>query len=179
MLTEDGLQHGYNVRNLIALQVLDRAVAVLVDDVPELDPAEAPPPGDGTVDLPYPVFALPFADHRDTTDADATIDAYPGCSDVDESGPELWYRLELDSATAIRAMVLDLEGVDVDLHLLDAGGDPEGCLARGDRVVEGTLEAGTYHVVVDTWSSGRPLPGEFLLVVVECDADDTACATAL
>jgi hypothetical protein len=176
VLTDDGLSHGYNVRNLIALEALDRMVAVLVDDAPELDPPEPPPPGDGTAELPYPVHALPFADARDTTHGTAIIDAYPSCSDADESGPELWYRLELDRATAIRAMVLDLEGVDADLHLLAAGGDPDGCLARGDRMVEATLPPGTWDLVVDTWSAEAPLPGAFLLVVVECDADDSACA---
>jgi hypothetical protein len=179
ILTAEGLEHGYNARNLIALEVLDRAVAVLVDDVPELDGAEDPPAGDGTPALPYPVLALPFSDPRDTTEGASTIDAYPACDDADESGPEVWYRLELDRATPIRALVLDLEGVDVDVHLLEAGGGPDGCIARGDRVVEGTLDAGAYDLVVDTWSSGVPFPGEFLLVVAECDPGDTACETEL
>ncbi len=176
MLVDEGLQHGHNMRNLIALEVLDRAVAVLVDDAAELDPAEPPPPGEGTHDAPWPVTALPFADRRDTSGAASSIDVYPECSDADESGPELFYRLELARPTAVRALVLDLEGVDVDLHVLDDAG---GCVARGDRLVEGTLAAGTWTLVVDTWSADAPLPGEFLLVVVECDAGDPACATAL
>jgi hypothetical protein len=176
MLGEEALEHGYNMRNLIALEVLHRAVAVLIDDAPDLDPSEPPPPGDGTAEAPYAVTALPFADARDTTDAQAAIDAYPECSDADESGPEIRYRLEVERATAVRALLLDLEGVDVDLHLLD---DTGGCLARDDRLLEGTLPPGTYDLVVDTWSADAPLPGEFLLVLAECDAGDPACATPL
>ena len=176
VLTSEGLEFGYNMRNLISLQGLDRAVAVLVDDVDALDDPDAPPAGDGTAALPHPVFELPFSDTRDTTEGEALIDAYPACDDADEGGPELWYSLELDAPTAIRAMVLDLEGVDVDLHLLDGSADPGGCLARGDRLIEGTLDAGTYHLVVDSWGAADSFPGDYLLVVVECDADDVDCA---
>jgi hypothetical protein len=179
ILDDAGLQHGYNVRNLVALEALDRAAAVLVDDV---DAIEDPGPervGTGTQADPILVDpdALPFADARDTAAASASrIDLY-GCAESDESGPEIWYRIELAEPRRLRVVVLDREGVDVDVHVLDDTGDPAGgCIARDDRIVELPLQAGTWHVVVDTWSdAGGPLAGAYLLLVVECDPGDDAC----
>lgn len=181
VLTATGLEHGYNVRNLIALQALDRAVAVLVDDSEGLDDPVDPVPGDGSAEDPWQIDTLPWADSQTTVDGVQTVDSYPGCDDTNESGPELWYRFDVASTTAIRAVVLDLDGVDIDIHLLDDSADPQGCLARSDRVIAGTLEPGTYYFVVDTWTSAAngEFPGEYMLVVSQCEADDSACAATL
>lgn len=179
ILDDAGLEHGYNVRNLVALEALDRGVSILVDDEDALDDPAPPRTGSGSRVDPIVVdaSALPFADVRDTAAAGETsIDAY-GCADSDESGPEIWYRLELAEARHLRLVVLDRDGVDVDVHVLDDGGDPiAGCVARDDRILELSLGAGTWSVVVDTWSDrGGPLAGTYLLLVVECDPGDPAC----
>lgn len=176
-----GLAHGYNVRNLIQLEVLARARAVLVEEVEAIDdptPEIAAAPGMGTADDPIVVDRLPFADARDTTvDGATAIDAYPGCSDSDESGREVVYAIAPDSETAVRIVVLDRVGADVDVHLLGDAVDGEGCIARDDTAIATTLAPGPAHVVVDTWSDGaRPLAGPYLLVVVPCDAGDPDCA---
>ncbi|MGH1345535.1 MAG: SGNH/GDSL hydrolase family protein [Nannocystales bacterium] len=180
-LTEEGLMWGYNMRNLVALEGLDRAMAVLVDDAPQLDEDAPLFAGDGTPEDPLRIDDFPFAHAGDTSRAGtAEIDAYPPCDDADESGPEVRYRLELDQPTALRVLVLDRPDVDVDIHIVEADGDGETCLARGDRRIEGELPAGTWDIVVDTWSDGGDtFVGEYLFVVLPCQPADEACAGAL
>jgi hypothetical protein len=178
-LTPDGLQYGYNVRNLIALEALDRLRAALVDGHPALGEAHDFLQGEGTVDDPLEIPRLPFADARSTTDAPSLeFDLYSGCDALaDESGPENIYRLVLDQATELRAVVLDHPGVDVDLHLLDDTATEAGCLARGDRLVSRTLPAGTYFFSVDTYVDGQgdEFSGEYTFVVLACEPGDLEC----
>lgn len=176
ILDDEGLQHGYNIRNLVALELLDRTVAVLTDDVEGLDEPEPPLEGDGSQPAPWVIDRLPFTDVRNTEDGASFIDEYTGCSNADESGPELWYRLEVEETIRLRAAVLDMEGVDIDVHLVDETATADGCIARGNHFVEETLEPGTYHFVLDSWvSTGTPLAGEVLFVLLECADDDTTC----
>ncbi len=177
VLTDEGLEHGYNVRNLIVLDALDRVQRVLDgedppdDDLPVLE-------GAGTFDDPFAIPGLPFTNARDSRDASqAELDEYTGCDyDADESGPEWIYELTLAERTAIRASVLDGEGVDIDLHLLDGTGEDD-CLSRSDRTLETTLDAGTYFFALDTYvSSGEEQGGDFLFLVLTCDAGDADCA---
>lgn len=176
VLDDAGLEHGYNVRNLVALEALDRVRRMAFDDAPPFDDPGPRLEGDGDAGSPWRIDALPFAHTADTTAGARLVDAYPACgSDADESGPELVYRLELDAPRRIRAIVLDRDGVDVDLHLLASEGDE--CIARGHHTVEAALDAGSYSLVVDSWvgADGIERAGEYTLVVVECDDDDEAC----
>ncbi|MBV1859535.1 MAG: SGNH/GDSL hydrolase family protein [Nannocystaceae bacterium] len=180
-LTEEGLLWGYNMRNLVALEGLHRAMAVLVDDVEDLDEDAPIFVGEGTLEDPVRIDAFPFAHTGDTSRSTTQeIDAYPPCDDADESGPEIRYRVELDAPTALRVLVLDRPEVDVDIHILEANGDGDTCVARGDRRIEGELPAGTWDIVVDTWSDGGDtFVGEYLFVVLPCQPGDEACAGAL
>ena len=183
VLTPEGLTHGYNVRNLIALQSLQRLTAVLVDDTPPPDDPSEPAlrvQGLGTVDVPFVVGPLPWVATQTTIGAPSLVDAYRACDDADESGPEHWYRFVLDSPTPLRIMVLDADGVDVDLHLLPGDGALDRCIVRDDTRIQGTLAAGTYTLVVDTWASnGQPLSGDYTLLMVACDDADPNCTTPL
>ena len=61
--------------------------------------------------------------------------------------------------------------------MLQAGGDGDACVARADRRIEGALPAGTWDIVVDTYSAGgETFSGEYLLVVLPCEQGDEACA---
>ena len=179
VLTKAGLAKGNNKRNLVILEMLERLRLVMEDKDFAPDGPPSPLQGMGTVASPYVIDQLPFVDSRDTSvDGEALIDVYPGCAkDTDESGNEIWYRLTLPKATPMRVVVADDTGVDVDIHLLDASATPDGCLSRNHKALQLTLPAGTVYLVVDTFTTkAEPKAGEFMLMVVPCDADDDACA---
>jgi lysophospholipase L1-like esterase len=183
VLTPEGLEHGYPMRNLIVLQALDRLVSVLGDGAVSLDPADDLLEGQGSPEHPFRIDGLPFADGRDTrVSPHRDLDLYSGCdSDSDESGAEFTYQLSLARETALRAIVLDRGDVDVDVHLLDDSGTEAGCLARSDRTIEGTLPAGDYTFVLDTWvdGGGDERAGDYLFVVQVCEAGDADCSGRL
>jgi hypothetical protein len=175
---EGGLTHGYNARNLATVDALARLTATLTDggDAPDISAGSML--GDGTLGSPFVIQGLPFTAMRNTQDSTQTyLDTYSGCAaDQDESGPEHLYKLTLDGPTRLRALVLDQGDVDVDLHLLNQTATAEGCMARHDRLWEGTLGAGTYYFSLDTYvSAGVPKSGEYLFVLVACHPEDDAC----
>ena len=178
LLNADGLQYGNNVRNLAWLEAVDRAKIVVVDGVEAIDENAEQLVGDGSPGDPFEIPWLPFSDRRDTFDSNhRNLDLYSGCgSDSDESGPEFLYRFEVLGTARVRAIVLDLEGVDIDIHLLDETASEEGCLLRDHHLVEATLEPGIYHFALDTWFDGADeLAGEYTFVVTTCHQDDHAC----
>ena len=178
VFTEDGLAFNYNVRNLLTLRALDAAWRVVALDEPGRERPE-PLQGQGAPDAPWRISALPFAHSDDTSRSEhALIDAYPSCdAGQDESGPERYYRLTLTQPTALRMMVFDSPSVDVDLHLLDAQGDPTRCVARHDRVITRTLPAGEHTIVVDTFVSRTqgPRQGPYTLLILACEPGDPSC----
>ncbi len=179
MLTEAGLEYGYNVRNLIVLEALDRVHRVVGLAEEELDDDVSTVQGSGSPQDPFVIHELPFAHVQNTAHSThRKLELYSGCdSDTDESGPEYLYRLELDEETALRLIVLDEGDVDIDLHLLDESGSEEGCIERAHQVIETTVPAGTYTLSLDTWvnSTGDEQSGEYILLVVPCTDGDSAC----
>lgn len=179
IFTAEGLEYGYNIRNLLSMQVLDQTRRVVLDAEPAPD-ATLSHMGDGKPGSPVLIDTLPFTHSADTTSvSQRNIDTYAGCSaDQDESGPELLYRLDLSEATALRAIVLDREGVDIDIHLLQGDASGASCLERDDRIIERTLQPGTYYFALDTYvsSSNGELAGEYLFVIQPCEAGDDDCS---
>jgi sulfatase modifying factor 1 len=128
--------------------------------------AEAPP--DGSWEHPFLVDALPFADDGDTTRAVSDVaDAYPPCApDIDESGPEVVYRVEIEEVGWLWASVASDDAVDVDVHLLrDAA--PEGCVTRAHLELGAPVQPGSYWIAVDSWvdAEGVALAGPYHLEV--------------
>ena len=117
VLTDTGLAYGYNVRNAITLQALDRIRRSVFDS--ETAPDEAVElGGQGTITAPFVITDTVFADVRSTLQAtNHGLDVYD-CSAANESGPEFVYRLEVQETKRLRAVVLTRGDVDVDLHLL-------------------------------------------------------------
>lgn len=165
-LSEDGLQHAYNNRNAAALTALDRVREAMRTG--EAQDAPAIRAGDGTPVDPFVIETLPFVDAGDTEIRGSTdVDRYD-CSSANEGGAEVWYRLDLSERTTVRAMVVDAAPTDVDVHIVGESLDGTGCVARNDRLVEVTLDAGVHHIAVDTFvSSGTPRSGEYLLMLAE------------
>jgi len=167
VLTAEGLDSGYNVRNLLALEALDRVKRVVLDGEAPPDAAGDPILGDGSPDAPFVIDRFPFTHHANTSVGEhSNIDAYACAPDLDESGPEYLYRLELDAPRDLRFQVFDRGEVDIDVHLLDEASGSS-CRMRAHRLVEASLEAGTYYLALDTFVSGRELAGEYLLIVME------------
>lgn len=179
ILNAEGLGHGYNIRNLIALEMLARLHVALIEDGEVPDDSAPVLLGEGTVDSPLEIPALPFADTRSSVDGPSLLfDEYTGCAAVqDETGPETIYRLELSETTAIRAIVLDRAGVDIDLHLLDDSASEAGCLERDDSLIERTLEPGVYYFSLDTFvnAQGVEQSGEYTFVLLACEPGDVDC----
>ncbi|KIG16671.1 Multiple EGF-like-domain protein 3 precursor [Enhygromyxa salina] len=187
LFSPEGLTHGYNMRNLIALQGLDRTHRSLLAADPDPDPDPDPDidepalflQGLGDIDSPLEIPGLPFADTNSTIGAPSLmLDVYAGCGALaDESGPENIYQLELAQTTPIRAMVLDRAGVDIDIHVLDDTASEAGCIARADRLLELTLDPGTYYFSLDTYVNGQAIEqsGEYTFVVLACEVGDVDC----
>ncbi|MGB0647019.1 MAG: SGNH/GDSL hydrolase family protein [Bradymonadia bacterium] len=176
ILTEDGLNYGYNVRNLVALQALDRVRRSVFDG--DSEDAGLRLGGLGSTESPFVVQSLPFAHGADTAmSTNRRYDQYSVCSDANESGPEFVYQFSTDQPRRVRAMVFDSGRVDIDLHLLGADPIAEACIARDHHQIETTLDPGTYHFVLDTFTDrdGNERSGPYLFVLLECDEDDSAC----
>jgi hypothetical protein len=163
-----GLGYGYDQRNLLVITALDRARRVVAGDAaPDgIVPRMA---GMGTVASPFEITGDVFTDLRDTAAiGTSSWPSYPGCSAANEGGPEVLYRLVLDRPATIHAWVLDRGTTDVDVHLLDARGTPDGCLMRNDVEVALAAGPGTYYLSVDSFVDGAGVArvGEYLLVVL-------------
>ncbi len=124
--------------------------------------------GPGGPDGPAPcpegvtcVDSFPFGEDRDTSlEPPSRLEGY-SCSDADESGPEVIYRVTVPEAGFLSAAVDEQPGVDVDVHILGAL-DPATCLDRGNFHARADVQAGDYFVVVDTYvSAGTPQAGAF------------------
>jgi len=178
VFTPAGLLYGYNLRNLITLEALDRVRAAALDGSTPPDLQAPHRIGLGTATAPYVIDTALYTHLGNTADSTArNLSFYGGCgSGADESGPEILYELTLALPARVRAMVFDVGDVDVDIHLLDDTASEAGCLARGDTLVEMDLSPGTYHFSLDTYvSGGVEWAGEFLFVVLVCEAGVPGC----
>ncbi|MCB9665034.1 MAG: murein L,D-transpeptidase catalytic domain family protein [Alphaproteobacteria bacterium] len=115
------------------------------------------------------VDTFPYVTSGLTTGATSSFDAYGCAPTIDESGPEVVYRVDLPARGFLAVELapdLQPEGVDVDVHLLEAL-DPERCLDRGHHRAGALLEKGTYYVVVDSWTDeeGTSFDGAFELTI--------------
>lgn len=167
-LTAEGLAYGYNVRNLVTLEALDRLRDVIALDGEAPDSPVRSVAGTGASTDPVVIDHLPFSDLRDPRPlGQRQIDTYPGCDATqDESGPELFYRLELDQAADVQVTLIDGAGVDMDVHLL-ADTDGDSCIERAHQGIDASLDAGTYYIVADTFVGGAgEQAGEYLLTVI-------------
>ncbi len=166
VLDAAGLRYGYNVRNLLTLEALDRAVRAL--DGEALD-ADAPRlSGSGAPSDPFVIEGRTFVAMSDTAGSPhRALDRYGCAPGTDESGPEEVYRLELASPARITATVVSARGVDVDVHLLRGAVRADACVARDHKEVSADVEAGTWYVVVDSWvdGAGAAASGPYLLLV--------------
>jgi hypothetical protein len=132
--------------------------------------AEPAPPdleGQGSVDDPWVVPALPFVDDADSALGAFKLSGY-GCGPADGGGPELVYRIQVDAGPKkIRARVFCDDGVDVDLYWMN-GASAAACVVGADQTLDVTATAGTYLLAIDSrQASEKALSGKYRLTVVE------------
>ncbi len=120
--------------------------------------------GDGTSSNPIMVNTLPYQDSNSTENStEYNFDHYSCAPSTNESGPEVYYKLNLNFYGTIEATVEDGSGVDIDPHILTSLSS-DSCVARGDTTATyENAEPGTYYIVADTWvnSSGTALKGSY------------------
>jgi lysophospholipase L1-like esterase len=158
-LTTGGLGYGYNQRNLITLEALDRARRARGGE--PLDAGAPRRAGSGTHADPFR-GQLPLIDMADTRRGESMFAGYPSCG-LTASGHEIVYRLDLPAATAIDAFVVDRDAVDVDVAILGGALATSACVAAGDHSASATVGPGPVFVVVD--SQLATTEGEFVIVV--------------
>jgi peptidoglycan/LPS O-acetylase OafA/YrhL len=149
VLTVDGLQYGYNVRNLITVESLARTHAALLGTA--ADAGATVRSGSGSEADPF-IATLPLVELGDTRSGQPHVDH--GCGAA--TGRELAYRLSVATPMTIDAYVIDRSATDVDVRIVVAGL----CVAAGDSGASATVPAGAVDVLVDARSEG-----EFVLVV--------------
>lgn len=140
----EGLRHGYNLRNLLVLQALERARAALGGRA--VDTASRR--GAGTFADPVELPSLPAVDSA-RLDAPAGERSDHGCAGARPApGPEFVLRLTLEEPTTLRISGFDRNQAEIDLALL-ADDAPRSCLAWAERVIVQRVPPGRYWVVAD------------------------------
>jgi len=127
---------------------------------------QTPADDDGSWEHPLTIDALPFSVAGDTTAAVASSadDYWPCAPGFDESGPEVVYRVTVAEVGWLWARVDTVDGVDVDVHLLNAP-DPAACVTRAHIELGAPVKPGSYWLAVDTWvnEDGEALAGGYQL----------------
>lgn len=141
------------------------------DSPPPANASALPPPGpDGSASAPFVAETVPFWGMGDTRQGEDTLSSYACAREFDESGPEIWFQLQLERSGKLAVVVPEAQasGVDVDVHLLQGAQTGEACVARGDFMLTAQVTPGTWYVVVDTFKtpSGTLRPGPFALSVL-------------
>ncbi len=164
----NGMQAGYNVRNRVTIEALDRVRRVLDGSVDSFDERAPTWEGEGTRAAPYriPLTSLPITHVADTRLSDERNHDIYSCGTSNEGGSEVWYQLNAAQAQALRITVADRGDVDVDVHLLSGSSEASACVDRDDRTLDVLVPAGEHFLVVDTYiSGGVEKSGEFLLTI--------------
>jgi hypothetical protein len=184
VFSDEGLRHGYNLMNLLGLQVLERVKKVVADGATSLDTSAPALAGQGTPDAPFEVPTLPFSDLRDLAKASSrALESYTGCGSTKEAGGEYIYRWSAATATRVRAVVIDKKGSPVAAHVYHLAGMPAAtsCVASQSSspssggLSAGTLAAGTHYFAVDSIAVPAGRAAEYMLAIVECDPSDGTC----
>jgi peptidoglycan/LPS O-acetylase OafA/YrhL/lysophospholipase L1-like esterase len=152
VLTAAGLQYGYNVRNLLTLEALDRTRAALAGQA--ADASATTLAGSGTEVDPFEA-ALPLVDLGDTQDGEAQVDHGCGAG----SGRQVVYRVSVAAATTLDVHVVDHASSDVRIRIV-AGGT---CVGAGASSATAIVGAGDVDVIVASPSASGE--GEYLVAI--------------
>lgn len=157
VLSDSGLAYGYNLRNALTLEALDRTRRAVAGEA--LDGQLPRRTGRGSHTDPFR-GALPLVDLGDTRTGELVLASYCGLAG---SGHEIIYQLDLPASRSIRVTIVDRGAVNVDVAVLQGSLAPTDCRGSGDGGATGTVGPGAVYIVVD--SRAVTSEGEFLLVV--------------
>ena len=127
---------------------------------------------EGTISNPIVINSFPYEGSGNTRNMNSLeIDTYSIKPETSETGPEVIYEFTVDVSGTIDVSVTDIqdEDIDNDIHLLsglniDGNNMATEALARDDHNIIMHINAGTYYVVVDSYSSsGNDRPGEYTI----------------
>lgn len=169
---ESGLQLGYNVRNLLTLQALDRLWSVTRAESPRraLDERGAPPlPGRGSAEDPFVIDGMPFGDMRQPSRGGFPASLSGACEAGAGDVRRVSYRVVLEQATPLRLVAIGFENARV--RITTAHGEAPTCPSQR-ALVEATFPAGSHEIHLDVV---RPAGGEAVLMVDRCADDDERC----
>jgi hypothetical protein len=164
-------QYGYNIRNLITLQALDRMRQVFdgvngFDSTPRLA-------GDGSPGQPFVISSLPFGELRQLRNSQWRPTGSLGCSGAGPvAGPQYMYRFTLTRTTSLRILAVD-GGARAQRVSLLSNPSLASCLESDQRLIVTTLQAGTYYVVLNAGSANGG--AEYNFSVTECVPGDPDC----
>jgi hypothetical protein len=144
-----GLRHGYNLRNHLALEALQRVhQARMTSKAP--DAADPPQGAAGTEQSPLPIAQLPFITALSLPAGQGLREVYD-CKDAPAlSGREIVFRLDLAAPSKVRVLGFD-RGGEVDLVALGPDGK---CLRHARRALAVQLPAGRTLLAVDRREPG-------------------------
>ncbi len=146
VMSEEGLAHGSNQRNLRTLELLDRLRRTVVDGEGAPDPEPRPMAGEGTLEAPLHLTRIPFGERFAPAESSA-LTAY-GCDGAEPSnGPERVYRVRVEEETALEVNVFADEGART--FLLGPELDSMQCRKRGEEDLRVTLPRGVHYLAVE------------------------------
>jgi hypothetical protein len=151
-LTEEGLQFGYNMRNLVTMQAFDRVYRTVIGNAPALDFEPAALQGEGSQADPFQVDTIPFIDARATT----------------TSNLQYTYRLDLGESREVRLMAVHQDDSDADLDLLDSS---LAVIESSEGWIDVHLDPGLYFVVVAAKDGLSANAGEYQLLIIDRAGD--------
>ncbi len=149
--TAAGLLKGYNLRNLLTLQALDRMYKIMTTPIASLDPEPPALSGSGLQTDPFVVDSISFIDAQTTS----------------SQKPEMYYRLDLNRPLRIRTMVVCQDGADIDISLLN-GNSGVVASAASEPLIDQDLSSGTYYIKLATSGSKY---GQYQFIILDRDND--------
>jgi len=106
--------------------------------------------GAGGLECDNAIEVTPHNPYEGTTQGAMSRVGEYGCALWDESGPEVVHQITTTNDGDLAATLSNLNGVDLDVFILDACEPESGCMACGDTsTTYQDAPAGTYYIVVD------------------------------
>jgi len=166
ILTSAGLDYGYNMFNLVSLQMLDRLSKAMVLQEEAPDTTVTRRVGDGSLADPIVVNQFPYNDgYKLNSQGPDEVNSFTACSvPADTAGHELIYKLDFDAPAALRVDLISRDPADLDVWLFEGSTNGENCVTKEHKTLEVEVDAGTWYLVVESFRLNETLlDGEYIL----------------